>query len=62
MTDPPWQKVVAPPGVITAVGPGFTVTVADSVSAHPLALVTVTVYAPPVATVTAAVVAAVDHR
>jgi hypothetical protein len=42
-TEPPWQKVVGPPAVISADGNGFTVTAALSVSAQPLELVTVTV-------------------
>jgi hypothetical protein len=62
ITDPPWQKVVGPPAVITADGSGFTVTTELSVSTHPLELVTVTVYIPLVVTDIAEVVAEVDHR
>ena len=43
VTEPPWQNVIGPDGVITAVGSGLTVTVAISESVHPLALVAVTV-------------------
>ena len=43
VTLPPAQKVVAPPGVIVAVGTGLTVTgIAALVAEHPLAFVTVT--------------------
>ncbi len=43
VTEPPAQKVVGPPGVITATGSALTVTEVLSVSVQPLALVTVTV-------------------
>jgi hypothetical protein len=62
ITEPPWQKVVGPPDVMTADGSGFTVTAALSVSAQPLELVTVTVYVPSELTLIPAVVAVVDHR
>ena len=62
VTEPPWQKVVGPEGVITAVGNGLTVTVLFFESVHPLAFVAVTVYVPPELTVIAAVVAAFDQR
>ena len=43
-TFPPWQKVVAEPAVIVAVGSALTVTaVAELVAEQPLLLVTVTV-------------------
>jgi hypothetical protein len=61
-TDPPWQKVVGPPAVMTADGSGLTVTSVLSVSAQPPELVTVTVYVPLVVTDIAEVVAEVDHR
>jgi hypothetical protein len=41
VTDPPWQKVVAPTVAIAAVGKLFTVTVTLAVFEHPLALVIV---------------------
>ena len=62
ITDPPWQKVVGPFGVITGVGNGFTVTGTLALLLQPLALVTVTVYVPLADTVIAAVAAALDHR
>ncbi len=62
ITEPPWQKVVGPPAVMTADGSGFTVTAALSVSAQPPELVTVTVYVPSEITLILAVVAVVDHR
>ncbi len=45
ITEFPWQKVVAPPGVtVGAGGAGFTVTaVAEDTSEQPFAFVTVTV-------------------
>ena len=43
ITEPPWQKVVGPSGVITAVGSELTVIAVLSVSVQPLELVTVTV-------------------
>ncbi len=43
VTEPPAQKVVGPPGVITAMGGALTVMAALSESVQPLALVTVTV-------------------
>jgi MFS-type transporter involved in bile tolerance (Atg22 family) len=61
-TDPPWQKVVGPPAVKTAVGSGMAFTAIFSVSAQPLELVTVTVYVPLVVADIAEVVAEVDHR
>ena len=61
VTDPPWQKVVGPPGVMTAVGNEFTITAWLVVPVHPFALVTVTVYMPLTETDIAAVVAAVDQ-
>jgi hypothetical protein len=61
-TDPPWQKVVGPPAVMTADGNGFTVTDKLSVSAQPVELVTVTIYVPLVVTVIAEVMAEVDHK
>ena len=42
VTLPPWQNVVAPPGVIVAVGAGFTVTVVGDDVAPQLPLETVT--------------------
>ena len=43
VTEPPAQNVVGPPGVMVAVGNGFTVTtVAADVAEHPLPFVTVT--------------------
>jgi hypothetical protein len=63
VTLPPAQNVVAPLGVIVAVGNGFTVTVCDvGVDVQPFAFVVVTVYVPDAITVIAAVVAPVDHR
>ena len=63
MTLPPAQNVVAPLGVIVAVGSGFTVTVCDAgAEVQPFPFVVVTVYVPPVLTVIAAVVAPVDQR
>jgi len=47
--------------VIIAVGDEFTVTDWLSVSLHPEASITVTVYVPPVDTLIAALVAAFDH-
>ena len=61
-TEPPWQKEVGPPGVITAMGNGFTLTTVLSVSLQPLELVTVTVYVPLEFMLMAAVVAEVDHK
>ena len=47
LTDPPTQKLVAPPAVMVAVGNALTVTiVALDVAEHPFALVTVTVNVP----------------
>lgn len=44
VTELPWQKVVAPDGVIVAEGSGLTVTVvAALVAVQPLALLVVTV-------------------
>ena len=44
VTDPPWQKVVGPAGVIVADGNAFTSTfVAEEVAEQPAALVIVTV-------------------
>jgi hypothetical protein len=63
VTLPPVQNVTGPPAVIVGVaGIGFTVTVvpADAAEVQP-ALVTVTVYVPPVVTVIDWVVAPVDH-
>jgi len=63
VTLPPAQNVVAPLGVIVAVGSGFTVTVCDAgAEVQPFASVVVTVYVPEVETVIAAVVAPVDQR
>jgi len=63
VTPPPEQKVVAPLGVIVAVGSGFTVTVVlAGAEVHPFASVVVTVYVPLAFTVMAAVVAPVDQR
>jgi Ni,Fe-hydrogenase III component G len=62
VTDPPWQKVVGASGVITAVGREFTVTMMLSVSVQTVALVTVTVYVPPVVIEIAAVVDELDQR
>ena len=42
-TEPPLQKVVGPPGVITIVGFGLTVTVTVCVLLQPFVLVPVTV-------------------
>ena len=41
VTEPPAQKVVAPPAVIVAVVPAFTFTVAVTAFVHPFASVTV---------------------
>lgn len=62
-TDPPEQKVVAPPAEIVGVaGRGFTVTtVATEVADVQLPLVTETVYEPEVVTVIACVVSPVDQ-
>ena len=60
-TDLPWQKVVGPPGVMTAVGNGLTVTTWMAVLVHPLVLVTVTEYMPLADTRIVAVIAVVDH-
>ena len=62
VTEPPWQKVVGPSGLITAVGRELAVTPRLSVSVQPLALVTVTVYVPPDVTVIAAFVDIFDHK
>jgi hypothetical protein len=63
VTLPPAQNVVAPLGVIVAVGNGFTVTVRDAgVDVQPFESVVVTVYVPEELTVIAAVVAPVDQR
>jgi hypothetical protein len=63
VTDPPAQKVVAPDGVIVAVGNGFTVTVCtDEVFSHPLEFVTVTVKLPEFTTLIACVVAPLLHN
>ena len=63
VTLPPAQNVVAPLGVIVAVGSGFTVTNCDAgAEVQPFASVVVTVYVPEVETVIAAVVAPVDQR
>jgi hypothetical protein len=43
ITEPPWQKVVGPSGVITAVGRELTVITVLFISIQPLELVTVTV-------------------
>jgi hypothetical protein len=43
VTDPPWQKVVGPLGVMTAMGRALTVMAELSESVQPLAFVTVTV-------------------
>lgn len=52
VTLPPAQNVVGPPGVIVAAGEGLTVTVnAEDVPTHPVASVTVTLYAPVAVTV-----------
>jgi hypothetical protein len=63
VTLPPAQNVVAPLGVIVAVGREFTVTVCDAGDdVQPFASVVVTVYVPDALTVIAAVVAPVDQR
>ncbi len=64
VTDPPSQKVVAPPAVITGVdGFALTVTVVDAdVALQPLAFVTVTLYEPDVVTLIDCVVAPFDQR
>lgn len=63
-TDPPVQKVVGPPGVITGtLGAGFTVTVVGADAAtHPEPFPTVTVYEPEAETVIDCVVSPVDHK
>ena len=55
-----WQIVVVP--VILGVGLAFTITVDAVLPAHPLALVTVTVYVPAVEVVMEDVVAPVFHK
>lgn len=60
-TEPPAQKVVAPPGVIVTTGLGFTVTDRAADPVQPLAVVMVTIYVPAVEGVMAAVVAPVLH-
>ena len=63
VTLPPAQNVVAPLGVMVAVGNEFTVTVCDAgVDVQPFASVVVTVYVPLELTLIAAVVAPVDQR
>ena len=64
VTEPPAQKVVGPPAVITGVdGFALTVTVVDAeVALQPLAFVTVTLYEPDVVTLIACVVAPFDQR
>jgi hypothetical protein len=63
VTLPPAQNVVAPLGVIVAVGSGLTVTVCDAgADVQPFASVVVTVYVPVEFTLIAAVVAPVDQR
>lgn len=65
---PPAVNVVEPPAQITevpailAVGIGFTVNVRLAEAVQPVALVTVTVYAPAVFTVIAGVTAPVLHK
>ncbi|MES2371857.1 MAG: hypothetical protein V4557_04705, partial [Bacteroidota bacterium] len=62
-TEPPAQKVVAPPAVIVADGKAFTVTiVADEVAEQPLPSVTVTVLLNEVFTVIDWVVSPVFHN
>ena len=61
-TEPPWQKVVGPSGVITAVGSELTVMTVLSESVQPLELVTVTVYVPLEFTLMPAVEAELDHK
>ena len=52
-TDPPWQNVVGPPGVIVATGKGFIITSVDTDGAvHPFSSVTITEYVPDAAIVT----------
>src|SRR5205085_2757446 len=63
VTLPPAQNVVAPLGVIVAVGSGLTVTECDAgADVQPFPSVVVTVYVPEVETVIAAIVAPVDQR
>ena len=63
VTEPPWQNVVAPVGVIVAAGSGLTVTVvAGDVALQPFAFVTVTVKLPLAAGVIDCVVAPFDQR
>ena len=63
VTFPPLQKVVAPFGVMVAVGNAFTVTVVlAGAEVQPFASVVLTVYVPDVLTLIAAVVAPVDQR
>lgn len=65
VTDPPAQKVVGPPAVITgAAGIGFTVTVtgAEAGETHPFASVCVTVKIPLLLTVMEFEVAPPDHK
>jgi hypothetical protein len=63
VTEPPWQKVVGPLVVMVGVdGFAFTVTfVAALVALQPLALVTVTLYAPEALTAIDCVVAPFDQ-
>jgi hypothetical protein len=63
VTEPPVQNVTEPSTVIVAAGNAFIVTVAAAdVAEHPTALVTVTVYEPPVLTVIECVVAPLLHN
>ena len=48
--------------MITAVGSELTVTIELVVFVHPLELVTVTAYVPPVVTAIPAIVAELDHK
>ncbi len=62
-TEPPWQNVVGPEGVIFTIGNGLTVTVVSADEAeHPLTSVIVTEYEPDVLTVIDWVVSPVLHR
>ena len=64
VTEPPEGMFSDPLGVMVAVGSELTVTlVADEVAEHPEALVTLTVYEPPVVTLMVCVVwLPGDHR
>ena len=63
ITCPPWQNVSGPPGLMTGVGFGFTVTDCGAdVPVHPFASVTVTVNVPLAVTLITCVVEEVFHK